>query len=296
VPEELEVSVCELDPEGQGVGEMEPGRVAVGQPMALGEGVPASVGEALGHVVVEAVEPGEPDTLSVGEVVGVMDADDVKERVGDSEALALLLKTLDCVTEGEEVGDAVEHSVGVPVPASERLVLALGEGEGVAMEVSEGDWLVESDVLPVMQLHAEGEAEAAHDALARPEVLRDGEDVAEREAVTEAVPLRAAVGLGVALDVEGLEIDAVPLNEAPTVAVMEGKAVMEVLDEEEVLPETLPASLAEVSGLRLVQCEAVGEALAVPSGLSVIVSWALGEEDEEAQAVTEADAQPEALE
>ena len=295
MPEELEVSVCELDPEGQGVGEMEPGRVAVGQPMALGEGVPASVGETLGHVVAEAVEPGEPDTLSVGEVVGVMDADDVKERVGDSEALALLLKTLDCVTEGEEVGDAVEHSVGVPVPASERLVLALEEGEDVAMEVSEGDWLVESDVLPVMQLHAEGEAEAAHDTLARPEVLRDGEDVAEREAVTEAVPLRAAVGLGVALDVEGIEIDAVPLNVAPTVAVMEGKVVMEVLDDEEVLPETLPASLAEVSGLRLVQCEAVGEALAVPSGLSVIVSWALGEEDEEAQAVTEADAQPEAL-
>ena len=163
------------------------------------------------------------------------------------------------------------------------------------MEVSEGDWLEESDVLPVMELHAEGEAVAAHDTLTRPVVLRDGEDVAEREAVTETEPLWVAVGHRDTLDVVETEGDAVPLNEPPAVEVMEGKAVMEVLGEEEVLPEALPAPVAEVSALRLVLGEEVSELLLVPSGLCVNVDRALGDVDEETLTVAEADAQPETV-
>ena len=269
------------------------------QAVAHAEGLRDGVKDSDAVPLPELLLVSEGERVPEEHAVSVSELDPEGQGEGEMEldtvAVGQPVAALDCVTEGEEVGEAVAHTVVVPVPAAEGLMLALEEGEGVAMGVSEGDWLVESDVLPVMEPHSEGEAVAAHVALAPPVVLRDGEVVAEWEAVTEAEPLLVAVGHSETLDVNEADGDAVPLNEAPAVAVMEGRVVTEVLDEAEVLPEALPAPVADVSALVLVLGEAAGEALAVPRGLCVSVGRALGDVDEEALAVAEAEAQPETV-
>ena len=255
----------------------------------------------------ETEEQDDSDALSVC-ADALTEVEPLGEGVRVSEAMALLLTAVDCVTDGEEVGEPEAHTVAVAATVAVMLVLAPDVTVLQAVAEPETDTETQDDALILPDEERLGRAETVPDALWQLVRVRAAEALAHEVTAREDEGVAVRVGESDWL----VDIDVLPDTElqaegeaveaqdrlAPPVALRDGEEDALVQVEPEGVPLGVAVTHCEALDMGETVREAVPDADALAEGVREerAVEEVLGNEEELPEALPPSEADLSALE